>query len=116
MQPIKITTAWYNATKYAAERKGWNFRISLKYLQKLFEKQDFKCALSGIRLVIYIGPRNKQYPSHTTASLDRIDNNRGYTHKNVQFVHKDVNMIKWKLDEDYFLELCRKISRYQGTK
>lgn len=44
-----------------------------------------------------------------TASLDRIDSNIGYIKDNVQWVHKHVNQMKWNFDEDYFIDLCRKI-------
>jgi len=42
----------------------------------------------------------------TTASLDRINNDLGYIEGNVQWVHKDVNRMKWAFTQDRFLELC----------
>ena len=44
-----------------------------------------------------------------TASLDRIDNTKGYTQDNVQWVHKDINRIKSDLSQEYFLTLCKTV-------
>jgi len=48
------------------------------------------------------------------ASLDRIDNSKGYHLNNVQWVHKDVNRMKWIFEQDYFIKLCNKVSEYNG--
>lgn len=45
-----------------------------------------------------------------TASIDRIDNDKGYTEDNVQLVHKDVNMMRGSLDDEKFKQLCIKIA------
>lgn len=45
-----------------------------------------------------------------TASPDRIDSSLGYTKDNVQWVHKDVNTIKWDLSHDRFVKLCKTIT------
>ena len=44
-----------------------------------------------------------------TASLDRIDSNKGYTIDNVQWVHKDINKMKMDLEEDVFIDNCKLI-------
>lgn len=49
-----------------------------------------------------------------TASLDRKDSLRGYEPDNVQWVHKTVNLIKWELSEEEFLEWCSKITKHKG--
>ena len=42
----------------------------------------------------------------TTASLDRIDSKKAYTVDNIQWVHKDINMLKNKYDQEYFIHMC----------
>jgi len=44
-----------------------------------------------------------------TASLDRIDNNLGYTINNIQWVHKDINRIKREYDQNVFLTYVKYI-------
>lgn len=104
-----ITGVWYGATRQSALARGFEFNVSMEYLNDLLEKQNFKCALSGLPIKINEGRKTKE----TTASLDRIDNNKGYTEDNVQFLHKNVNYMKWKHNQKYFLELCNTIAEYQ---
>lgn len=46
--------------------------------------------------------------------LDRIDSSKGYIEGNVQWVHKDVNMMKQNYSQKYFIEMCKKI--YETNK
>lgn len=48
------------------------------------------------------------------ASLDRIDSSQGYIKGNVQWVHKDINKMKFDLSQDRFLELCNIIVQNRG--
>ena len=50
--------------------------------------------------------------SDTTASLDRIDNSKGYLKGNVQWVHKDVNMAKGTMKNDSFIAMCKTIANF----
>lgn len=76
--------------------------ITKEYLWKLFLKQDKKCALSNINLILS--------NQNNTASVDRIDSSLGYIEGNVQFVHKDINMMKRNYDQNYFINLCKLVS------
>jgi hypothetical protein len=80
------------------------FEITIEYIWDLFLKQDRKCALSGMPI---------SFPAKSTglrsASLDRIDSSKGYIEGNVQWLHKDVNMIKGSYSQNYFLDICKKI-------
>lgn len=45
----------------------------------------------------------------TTASIDRIDSSNGYIEDNIQWVHKDVNMMKQKMTNIELIEMCKLI-------
>jgi len=90
------------------------FNITLKYIWKLFLKQNRKCALSGIKIG-FEGTRleNKcKNTSRFTASLDRIDSFRGYVVGNVQWVHKHINIMKNSFDRETFLHYCKSITEF----
>lgn len=90
------------------KRKEKEFSISIKYLWKLFLSQDRKCALTGLP-ISFDGTRKenkKKETSKITASLDRIDSSKGYVKGNVQWVHKDVNIMKNSFDTTTFLKYC----------
>lgn len=101
----KIGRSFYNTYKYGAKKRNIEFSVSHEYISELFDKQNQKCALSGILLIV-----GKFRGAGTTASLDRIDSSKGYIEGNVQWIHKDVNFIKREYDQEYFLDLCFKIS------
>jgi len=84
--------------------RGLECNITIQWIWKLFEKQNKKCALSGLILTFGRGQQ--------TASLDRIDNSKGYIKGNVQWIHKDINSMKSNFNESYFIETCRRIIEY----
>lgn len=84
-----------------ARRIEWN--LDYNYLDQLWESQQGKCAYTG--WIIDFGTCSQEQ----TASLDRIDSSLGYVPGNVQFVHKDINTMKWSLPEQRFLSLCEAV-------
>jgi hypothetical protein len=99
---------FWNVLTFRAKNRNLELNITKEYLWKLFLKQNRKCALTGEPLKFCSG-----WSSHNgTASVDRIDSNKGYIKGNVQWVHQDVNFMKQDFSMDYFLELCRKVCRY----
>jgi hypothetical protein len=83
----------------------WSTRDPHHPRDLLWENQNGKCAYTGELLNF---GRSKV---NGTASLDRIDSSLGYVEGNVQFVHKDVNIMKWDLSEKRFLDICEKITK-----
>lgn len=94
----------------------WSEDMTTEFLWLLFEKQNHKCALTGLPITLTKGKnvpmqtnqRNLDY-SGWTASLDRIDSNKGYIKENVQWVHRNINIMKNSYTEEYFLELCKNV-------
>lgn len=80
---------------------------------KQFEKQEGRCALTGWPLVIRHSSHGK---NRRTASLDRIDSHKGYDPGNIQWVHKDVNQMKWTLTNSRFIEVCQQVAEYHRGK
>lgn len=93
-----------------AEARGRVWNITLEQLADLAEAQEYRCAFSG-RLLIFDMTRN-----NNTASLDRLDNSKGYTIDNVQWVHKDLNMLRGSIQVDKFIDLCRQVASHRKKK
>lgn len=74
---------------------------------ELFLKQNRRCALSGIELKFPSRSKDKSW----TASLDRIDSSKGYILGNVQWVHKDINMMKRIYTQEYFIKMCNLVAK-----
>ena len=95
---------WAHIISSAIKRKIL-IDITIQDIWDLFLKQKRKCALSGIELKFSTDTKRKN------VSLDRIDSSKGYTNGNIQWVHKDINIMKNKFDEKYFIEICKKIGK-----
>lgn len=96
---------WSCLNKNAIQR-SIQFDLEIEYLDKLYDSQHGKCALSGL----FISFVDK------TASLDRIDNKKGYLPGNVQWVHKDINKLKGIFESNYFFELCKLVGDFYESK
>jgi len=87
-------------------RRPKELSLTMEQAWELFLKQDRKCALSGTKLQFPKRSKDKSW----TASLDRIDSSKGYILGNVQWVHKDINIMKNKFNNDYFIHICKSVA------
>lgn len=92
----------FQTIKFGAKRRNIPFDVTPQFLWKLYEEQGRKCAITDLNIVL----ENKIEKSNVawsivTASLDRKDNDLGYTRDNVWWVHKEVNRLKnnYSMDE-----------------
>lgn len=109
-----LITSFFNHIKSGLQKRKkvsqLEFNITPKYLEELYEKQNHKCAISGLSLELDITKTAIQQ----NWSLDRIDSNIGYVEGNVQWVHKDINMMKQSYSNEYFKEMCCKVAEQNG--
>ena len=99
-----VSSTYFSSVKRGAVggkgRKPIPFDITIEYVADLLDNaQQGKCALTGLRISI----------KDNTASLDRVDSSKGYEKNNVQWLHKDVNMMKRHYSQDYFIYLCKAV-------
>lgn len=107
---------WYNiiksGVKTRAKRSRLEVNITKEYVNELYKNQNGKCKLSGIEITLPKTWRDRTY----SASLDRIDSEKGYIIGNVQWVHKHINVMKNTFPEEMFIFLCKKISEQNECK
>lgn len=94
-----------------AREREIEFELDRDDLTLLLWEQDYKCALSGMELEIAKEPRRG---SRTTASLDRIDSSGPYELGNVQWVRKELNLMKSNFQQAEFIEWCRRVVDFNG--
>jgi len=113
-----LSSTFFSRILEGAKKRKIEVAVTKEQILDLLEKQNYKCALSGISLIMSksFSTERANQESSTTASLDRIDSSKGYILENVQWVHKDVNIMKNKFEQSYFTEICRLIykNRYAG--
>lgn len=82
-------------------------RVTGTMIMRLVQEQEYRCALSGIKLT----PK--------TASIDhKIPLSKGGLHRmdNAQIVHAEVNRAKGVLTNDEFIALCRRIVEWHDSR
>lgn len=82
MSPISYV---YNSLKSNAKRRNKDFKLTLEEFTKFCEETN------------YMSKRGKTGKS---ASIDRIDNNKGYEVGNIRILTLSENSQKWTHDED----------------
>jgi hypothetical protein len=100
---LPFEQSYFKKIKERADKKNFEFNLTLDYLMSIFTS---KCALSS--LDIQFG-KHWKIMSDQTASLDRINNTKGYIIGNVQWVHKQVNFMKGTMEQKEFIRLCKLI-------
>lgn len=105
-----IHKSYLYCLKTRAKNKNLDFNIDGDYLWSLFLKQNKKCALSGLEICFpqAWGAKSK---TKITASLDRIDSNKGYIKGNIQWVHKTINSMKMDMTDKEFINLCKMVAK-----
>jgi len=109
-----ISHSHFTEINISAIKRGISFNLSLYDMWNLYKKQQGRCALSGIPLSLEgsVNQNRHKNTSLRTASLDRIDSNRGYNPNNVQWVSKDINMMKQQLSQQQFIKICKQVTKY----
>ncbi len=80
---------------------------------ELLEKQNYKCALTGVELTCIL---QKGVVTKTNASIDRINPKGEYTKDNVQLVCSIINKLRIDMDVNEFVEWCRKVADHAVCK
>jgi len=104
-----IPSRYFYSIGHGAKRRGLSCNITIDNIWSLYEKQQGKCALSGLPIRFH-NPGEKC--TEQTASLDRIDSNRGYSMDNIRWVHKTINTMRTDLTDQEFLYFCQHITNF----
>lgn len=86
--------------------------ITLEYLKELWEKQSGLCPFTGWELILpkgssYSGDPNSMY----RASIDRIDNDKGYVKGNVRFISVIANYCRNTFTDEDVKLFCEAVVR-----
>lgn len=108
-----IGNHYYLRLQHGAKNRNIPFNVTLEFIWELFLKQNRKCIFTEEPLVFY-SPRQNEKGLETTASLDRISNNKGYEINNVQWVHKHINYIRGNQTIEQLIQMCRRVNNYKN--
>jgi hypothetical protein len=117
--PIKTyTTQLFNNARVRSEQRGWKFDLTREWIEERLNKGI--CAASNLPF-IFNRPDGTKTKNPFAPSVDRKDNEKGYTKENCQIVMAWYNMAKADHQEDEILRLMasvvehKKISSSRGN-
>ena len=102
---------WYikNIIKNSKKRNQ-SYDVDLSYLNELWQQQKGICPFTKQKLELrthnYTLIENRPYQ----ASLDRIDNTKGYIKGNVRFVALVFNYARNSFSDDQVIEFCKQVA------
>ena len=89
-------------------RRKKEVNVTLEYLKEVWDSQKGICPLTGWKLEL--PTQSKQYRLHIkTASLDRIDNSKGYILGNVRFVSVMFNFARNNFSDEDVIEFAQAV-------
>lgn len=104
------------AIKFGAKKRNILFDLSPEFLWNLYVDQNSLCALTGVPITLVNSIKNQNVDWDViTASLDRVDNSKGYVKENVWWVHKVVNRLKNNYSVDELIYWSRLLVNKHGN-
>lgn len=100
-----LTLDKYNKWKRSAVRRGYEFSVSMEYLNSVYEAQEGKCAYTGL-----------QSNKISDLSIDRIDNSKGYVEGNIQFITNPMNTLKGTHGIEYMINMAKNIIKLHDNQ
>lgn len=97
--------------KYRSNKKGYQCNITPEYLKLLWEQQEGKCQFTNWKIIL---PHGTDYGWDTSspmnASVDRIDNSKGYVEGNVRFISYMANLARQTFTDDQLINFCMAVA------
>lgn len=110
----EISGSLWSSILGKAKSRNLEFAITKEDAWQQYLKQNKKCVLTGQE--IKFSKFSSKNRNDRTASLDRIDSSKGYTIDNIQWIHKDINILKMNLPEEKFIRLCICVAEFAKGK
>lgn len=105
-----ISSCFWSSVLSTAKKYNREFNITREYVWDIFIKQNKTCNLSG--LPIFFEKSFSTKMGQQTASIDRIDSNKGYIDGNIQIVHKHINVMKTDFSQKEFIYYCSLVANF----
>lgn len=106
---------WSNC-KNRSEKRNVPFNITVSDIRNLWEKQEGKCAVTGLMMAPLFEVRGTGKVDAMSPSIDRIVPILGYVVGNLRFVCHSVNNFKMQMTDDEMLEIAKAIVRGLARK
>lgn len=96
-------------------RKIHDLDFDIEYLKEVWDDQNGICPITGYELILKTckDRKKKLLPEH--ASVDRIDNAKGYIKGNIRFISVMANYaLNYQFTDDQLIDFARKITNHDN--
>lgn len=112
-----ITGNEFSSIRTRARLRNKEFSITIDDIDRLYEKQNGKCILTGVNIVFNTCKKlGTAKIIRGNASVDRKDSSKGYTIENIQLVDKDINIAKQSKSDEDFIKMCEQVVNFNRKK
>ena len=91
------------------KRKGYGCDITIDFLKNLWDHQAQTCPFTGWTMILPQDSNGWKEYHPTNASVDRIDNSKGYIQGNVRFVCIMANLARQDFTDRQVINFCRAV-------
>ena len=100
--------------------KPKDFDLTVEHLKEIWDEQKGKCPFTGFDLELRTYASRRNFRDKTlhikSASLDRIDNSKGYVQGNVRWVSVMFNYARNTFSDEDVIEFAQAVTRTTGAK
>ena len=96
-----------NMAKGRAKKKNIDFTIDVNWFLSSLDNQNWECAISGVKMKVSAGTKSRLFNG---ISIDRINNNLGYTPENCWLVCYSINAMKSNFDLGDVIKMCKSVA------
>jgi hypothetical protein len=99
--------------EYRDRNKNYGCDLTIEHLKVLWESQNGKCPFTGLDLILpYDSDGWKEYSPYN-ASIDRIDNSKGYMQGNVRFISVMANLARQSFSDIQLIDFCKAVAKHE---
>lgn len=104
--------------KQRIKAKPKDFDLTVEYLKEIWDEQKGKCPFTGFDLELRTYASRRDFRDNPlnikSASLDRIDNSKGYIQGNVRWVSVMFNFARNKFSDEEVVEFAQAVVNNRG--
>lgn len=97
--------------EYRDKKKGYGCDLTVEYLKQLWEKQNGICPFTGWKLILPKDSEAFESKNVANASVDRIDNSKGYMQGNIRFIAVMANFARQAFSDEDLIKFCKDVAK-----
>ena len=102
---------WFiRRAEYRDKKKHYGCDLTVEYLKRLWEEQDGICPFTGWKIVLPKDSEGFASKNTANASIDRINNAKGYMQGNVRFISVMANLARQSFSDEQLIEFCKAVA------